>query len=199
MQLTSTNLDNHRITSACSNWHMVSKMRHFDARSFKSARILNNTMKQYPMHGETQRTDNPSNAMGRPLFIMHNLHQALWHSRYVNRPRYLWTDAISINQQNISERNAHVQLMASEYSKAFKVLLWLGTYESEAVDAAFEAFNRFQDFRVEDFRQQCRETGFRPMYRDVFRYVKSKGDYTIKIDRAALRTMGERLLDSPAF
>lgn len=78
---------------------------------------------------------------GRQLSITRNLYEALWHFRHVGQPRYLWADAISINQQHLGERSAQVQLMASIYSKTSKVLLWLGTHESEAVGAAFEAFN----------------------------------------------------------
>ncbi|KAH7327228.1 heterokaryon incompatibility protein-domain-containing protein [Rhexocercosporidium sp. MPI-PUGE-AT-0058] len=45
----------------------------------------------------------------------------------------IWVDAISINQQDIEERNAQVQLMASIYRGADVVLAWLGQGEPEMI------------------------------------------------------------------
>jgi hypothetical protein len=132
---------------------------------------------------------------GRRLPITRNLHEALWHFRHVNQPKYLWADAISINQQDMSERSAQVQLMANIYSKASKVLLWLGAHESEAVDAAFAVVNQFQDFHMEGFRKQS----LRLSYQHIEDYVHTQGDDTINIDRATNITLGERLLRTPAF
>lgn len=39
---------------------------------------------------------------------------------------YLWCDAISIDQQNMPERNAQVQIMAKIYIEASSSLVWLG-------------------------------------------------------------------------
>ena len=40
---------------------------------------------------------------------------------------YIWIDALCINQGNVSERNAQVQMMGSIYSHATRVIVWLGT------------------------------------------------------------------------
>ncbi|KAF2830990.1 hypothetical protein CC86DRAFT_283023, partial [Ophiobolus disseminans] len=63
---------------------------------------------------------------GKYLAITRNLFEVFCSFRSPLEPRCLWADAICIDQQNVKERNAQVQLMASIYSKATKVLLWVG-------------------------------------------------------------------------
>jgi Heterokaryon incompatibility protein (HET) len=63
---------------------------------------------------------------GYEVKVRPNLEIAL---RYLRRPdegRTLWIDALSINQQDIAERNAQVPRMYTIYSKARRVLAWLG-------------------------------------------------------------------------
>ena len=59
-----------------------------------------------------------------------NLHDALshlWHAdESLMQYRYLWVDAICINQQDNTERKAQVLMMGEIYSKAQKVIAWLG-------------------------------------------------------------------------
>ncbi|KAK4035303.1 heterokaryon incompatibility protein-domain-containing protein, partial [Parachaetomium inaequale] len=55
-----------------------------------------------------------------------NLDAALRRFRLPDAPRLLWADAICINQQDISERNAQVLLMADIYRTADTTLCWLG-------------------------------------------------------------------------
>jgi hypothetical protein len=51
----------------------------------------------------------------------------------------LWADAICINQQDVTERNQQVQIMATLYSRAELVIAWLG--ESTAMtERAFKTF-----------------------------------------------------------
>jgi hypothetical protein len=51
----------------------------------------------------------------------------------------LWADAICINQQDVTERNQQVQIMATLYSRAELVIAWLG--ESTAMtERAFRTF-----------------------------------------------------------
>jgi hypothetical protein len=60
-----------------------------------------------------------------------NLHAALSYLRDRSYERIIWVDAIYINQRNSEERIQQVQLMAKIYSKAHRVIVWLG---KEAVD-----------------------------------------------------------------
>ena len=42
------------------------------------------------------------------------------------RPRILWIDALCINQSDIEERSSQVAFMSSVYSRAVRVIVWLG-------------------------------------------------------------------------
>ncbi|KAI1271639.1 HET-domain-containing protein [Xylaria sp. FL0933] len=65
------------------------------------------------------------------LPITANLHQALVHLRRRRTPRFIWADAICINQENIPERNEQVKKMAQIYSSASEVIIWLGPEEED--------------------------------------------------------------------
>jgi hypothetical protein len=49
--------------------------------------------------------------------------------------RVVWADAICINQQDVEEKSHQVKLMASIYSRASQVVIWLGADEGDAVNA----------------------------------------------------------------
>jgi hypothetical protein len=61
--------------------------------------------------------------------------------RYEDRPRVLWIDAICVNQRDFGERSSQVKRMADIYSKAERVIIWLGT-ESEASELAFDLLRK---------------------------------------------------------
>ncbi|KAF4945241.1 hypothetical protein FGADI_12101 [Fusarium gaditjirri] len=63
---------------------------------------------------------------GKRLKVTQNLYDALGHFRHSDRSRYLWADAICIDQSHVSERNSQVKQMRKIYEKAKKVLIWLG-------------------------------------------------------------------------
>lgn len=46
------------------------------------------------------------------------------------RPCLLWVDVICVNQSDLDERNAQVQLMREIYSNATRVIIWLGDTRS---------------------------------------------------------------------
>jgi hypothetical protein len=77
---------------------------------------------------------------GKNWYIRENLSHYL-RQRMQMKPtsrEWLWIDAICINQSNLSERAHQVKLMADIYSKASRVLVWLGpAYEDS--DAAMVA------------------------------------------------------------
>jgi len=61
--------------------------------------------------------------------------------KYLRRPdkeRFLWIDAICINQASPNERNHQVQMMSRVYTRAQQVCIWLGE-----ADAASETAIRF--------------------------------------------------------
>jgi hypothetical protein len=67
----------------------------------------------------------------KDMHIRVNLEHALRHLRYLNRKRVLWVDALSINQDDIAERNSQVALMRLIYSSASVVAIWLGIGEKD--------------------------------------------------------------------
>jgi hypothetical protein len=58
--------------------------------------------------------------------VTKNLERVLRYLRLEDSPRVLWIDALSIDQQNVPERNEQVQKMKRIYESASKVLLWIG-------------------------------------------------------------------------
>ncbi|KAH6716510.1 heterokaryon incompatibility protein-domain-containing protein [Leptodontidium sp. MPI-SDFR-AT-0119] len=64
-----------------------------------------------------------------------NVYLALRDLRYREKDRVLWVDALSINQSDKNEQGQQVQQMGSIYSKAERVIIWLGeaTYATDYV------------------------------------------------------------------
>ncbi|KAI9664652.1 MAG: hypothetical protein M1821_006098 [Bathelium mastoideum] len=64
---------------------------------------------------------------GEPFAIQENLHDALEHllHRVAEQEKYIFIDAISINQEDLSERSSQVRMMRSIYERADQVWGWL--------------------------------------------------------------------------
>ena len=60
------------------------------------------------------------------LSITRNCYNALCSLRQAAQPRLLWIDAVCINQDDISERNAQVRIMDQIYANATQVVAYLG-------------------------------------------------------------------------
>ncbi|KAI7183713.1 hypothetical protein KC363_g8084 [Hortaea werneckii] len=60
------------------------------------------------------------------LYVKHNLEQALFALRWPDRPRFLWVDAVCINQKDYEERAQQVRIMRQIYARAERVVIWLG-------------------------------------------------------------------------
>ena len=60
------------------------------------------------------------------MTVTKNVYLALRDLRYREKDRVLWVDAISINQSDKNEQGQQVQQMGSIYSKAERVIIWLG-------------------------------------------------------------------------
>ncbi|OAP60164.1 hypothetical protein AYL99_05166 [Fonsecaea erecta] len=63
---------------------------------------------------------------GRPFRVRLNLWNLLYHLRQRGEWRFLWVDALCIDQENLEERNFHVQRMSEIYEKAVLTFVWLG-------------------------------------------------------------------------
>lgn len=64
---------------------------------------------------------------GRTFMVGNNLWGALFWLRHRLEERWLWIDAICINQADILERNQQLRIMPHIYARAQTVLVWLGT------------------------------------------------------------------------
>lgn len=79
---------------------------------------------------------------GQHFLVTTGLFDALQTFRQLYQPRTLWADAICINQEDTEERNHQVQLMRIIYSKATKVLIWLGHEDPSIVQSGLDAVCR---------------------------------------------------------
>lgn len=61
------------------------------------------------------------------LSVTKNLDVALHHLRLPDRPRVFWIDAICVDQDNLQERGHQVRRMADIYTRADRVVVWLGS------------------------------------------------------------------------
>jgi hypothetical protein len=68
----------------------------------------------------------PINCNGIRVDVKKNLFNALSALRRSSSSRFIWADAICINQADKSERSQQVRLMGDIFRNAFRVLVWLG-------------------------------------------------------------------------
>lgn len=64
---------------------------------------------------------------GQPYPITENLYEALARLRLTTEPRWLWVDALSINQHDSREKSFQIGNMLKIYQKAQQVVVWLGS------------------------------------------------------------------------
>ncbi|KAI2473329.1 heterokaryon incompatibility protein-domain-containing protein [Annulohypoxylon bovei var. microspora] len=69
----------------------------------------------------------PIEVNGEMISVTKNLATALTYLRKGSSERYLWIDAICINQNDLNERSAQVAMMGKIYQTATRVISWLGT------------------------------------------------------------------------
>ncbi|KEF62706.1 uncharacterized protein A1O9_00679, partial [Exophiala aquamarina CBS 119918] len=79
----------------------------------------------------------PIEADSETILITKSIATALEYLRSESDSRYLWIDAISIDQENNDERNSQVALMRRIYRSAMRVISWLGIRDS-SMDAFVE-------------------------------------------------------------
>ena len=88
-----------------------------------------------------------------------NLHAALSCLRDRFMERIIWVDAVCINQVDLKEQSLQVQLMAKIYSKANRVIVWLGEMkpDSEQVleDICLAANKKSMEHSKKEMNQQA--------------------------------------------
>jgi hypothetical protein len=86
------------------------------------------------------------------LSITRNLGEALLYLRYEDKPRILWIDAICVNQQDLDKRSQQVKRMADIYSRATRVVVWLGPERADT-SLAIAFFNKIASHIVVEWEQ----------------------------------------------
>jgi hypothetical protein len=108
--------------------------------------------------GDSERTT-PIQLDSHSIEVTQNLHDALSHIQNVsgmeNTP--LWADALCINQADMDEKAAQVQLMGRIYRQAELVIVWLGPDEPDGSGSA--ALHAVRDLGIY-FRQLRTAPGF---------------------------------------
>jgi Heterokaryon incompatibility protein (HET) len=70
-----------------------------------------------------------------------NVFKRLWNAdEPVKRHKYLWTDAICINQADLNERKAQLLMMGNIHRRVETVIAWLGE-DFSGTDLAIKALN----------------------------------------------------------
>ena len=92
--------------------------------------------------GDSRSTRHTILMNGKRFSVLRNLHTMLvsLQERYPSGHSRLWIDAVSIDQDNLIEKNHQVQLLKAIYTKAHHVLCWLGPADNES-DKVFDLLN----------------------------------------------------------
>lgn len=88
---------------------------------------------------------------GQPYAVGTNLHDALVSLRHLNCPRFLWVDALCINQKDDDKKAAQVAFMGTIYCEAQNVAVFLGMDTAKSYPL-FKFLNR--DKRIDDVTQE---------------------------------------------
>jgi hypothetical protein len=86
-----------------------------------------------------------------------NLHAALSHLRDRSFERIIWVDAVCIDQTNSEERKKQVQLMAKIYSKAHRVIVWLGKGSADTIGALEDIHLAANEERTERSKKEINQ------------------------------------------
>lgn len=97
----------------------------------------------------------PINVNGCTFLVTTNLEAALKRLRHPDDERYLWVDAICINQSDIPERNDQVTYMHCIYQCAERVIIWLGP-QSDDSDAAIDQLEILTGENGDDYISQLK-------------------------------------------
>ncbi|KAH7330151.1 heterokaryon incompatibility protein-domain-containing protein [Rhexocercosporidium sp. MPI-PUGE-AT-0058] len=117
------------------NWALKVKLVHVDLDENPGYSALS-----YVWGSGTDRTKIECN--GREVEVTKNLAEALRHLQHESESRYLWVDALCINQQDMEEKGHQVALMKDIYAYAKEVVVWLGPDEE---DIAAELFKDIEE------------------------------------------------------
>jgi hypothetical protein len=110
-----------------------------DFRAVVCCELSHVSLNEYPLYeplsytwGDPTVTENIS-LNGQSFAVTSNLRSALKHLRLLDEPRWLWVDAICIDQLDVLEQNLQVRQMRAIYENAPKTLVWLGDEDDSGI------------------------------------------------------------------
>ncbi|KAI1292920.1 heterokaryon incompatibility protein-domain-containing protein [Xylaria venustula] len=90
------------------------------------------------------------------LRVTRNLKSALKHLRYRDESRFMWIDALCIDQGNEIEKGPCIAMMGDIYRRASRVVVWLGEAENNSIEAMEHLKWMGERIDVNFFRQLMR-------------------------------------------
>lgn len=133
---------------------------------------------------------------GKTFNVTENLYLALQYLRLQDTDRIIWVDAICIDQSNLRERGHQVQQMGAIYSRADRVVVWLGS-ATDDTNIVMDILKRLEvkslEYACKDWRQS--DERWKELWSSVQRASISPHWGTAKWQRAGL----ESLLGRPWF
>ncbi|KAL1600422.1 hypothetical protein SLS60_006807 [Paraconiothyrium brasiliense] len=108
----------------------------YEALSYTWGAYYDNPTAQEQASKDLRRVPNPIVVNGVWKQVTKSLAHALFHFRMDDRPRYLWADALCINQDDKAEKALQLPLMQKIYQQAREVLVWVGWRSDGEVENA---------------------------------------------------------------
>lgn len=88
---------------------------------------------------------------GTVFFVSRNCHYALWQARLHDPASLLWIDSVCIDQLNLREKSAQVQMMGDIYKTAAHVLACVGCHHNDSELLVFFASEAEWHLRTQTF------------------------------------------------
>ncbi|KAI1422520.1 heterokaryon incompatibility protein-domain-containing protein [Xylaria sp. FL1777] len=104
----------------------------------------------------------PIKLSGHDIEVTSNLHSALKDLRYTDKPRCLWVDAVCINQADLQEKSQQILLMGLIYSRARRVLIYLGPTDPgvhQAIESIGVLNSKFKALHFERYMSRLNVLG----------------------------------------
>lgn len=103
-------------------------------------------------------------------YVAPNLFAALRALRHHQDFRYLWVDAICIDQDDLDEKNHQVEMMDEIYGNAVRVCIWLGEAE-ESSTIALDFINN-EVLKLQNFDDLCERPETSPKWRALLELMQ---------------------------
>ncbi|KAJ2991518.1 hypothetical protein NUW58_g2485 [Xylaria curta] len=148
-----------------------------------------------------QALDSAITCNGKTLYITENAQSAIRRLRSRFTARYIWIDAICIDQSSVREKNTQVSMMGDIYGKARRVAVWLGsgTEEIGVIMSYMRAMQRYGFFGIvslssRSFESKSPKPASYPFNRHASESRSSSANSTLRKDWKKRARIGMRQL-----